>query len=67
MKYRLTRQARRDVLHIWTYIAEDNEDAADRFFDPLIQHFAMLGKTLMLAGLEKNCAPATAVSLSDNT
>ena len=44
MKYRLTQQARRDVLHIWTYIAEDNEDAADRFFDLLTQHFAMLGK-----------------------
>jgi toxin ParE1/3/4 len=44
MKYRLTRQARRNVLSIWAYIAEDNEGAADHFFDLLTQHFAMLGK-----------------------
>jgi len=35
MKYRLTRRARRDILDIWQYIAQDNEAAADRFIDLL--------------------------------
>ena len=43
MGYRLTARARRDVLLIWAYIAEDNEAAADRFVDLLIQHFQLLG------------------------
>ena len=41
--YRLTARARRDILRIWTYIAEDSETAADRFADLLIQHFQLLG------------------------
>jgi plasmid stabilization system protein ParE len=28
--YVLTPLAKADVFHIWTYIADDNEDAADR-------------------------------------
>ena len=44
MTYRLTRRARRDILAIWVYIAENNESAADRFVDVLIHHFALLGK-----------------------
>jgi toxin ParE1/3/4 len=43
MTYRLTKRARRDVLQIWRYIAEDNESAADRFVDLLTHHFRMLG------------------------
>ena len=43
MNYRLTKRARRDVLQIWRYIAEDSEAAADRFVDNLIQHFRILG------------------------
>jgi toxin ParE1/3/4 len=43
MGYRLTARARRDVLQIWSYIAEDSETAADRFVDLLIQHFQLLG------------------------
>ena len=41
--YRLTRRARRDVLQIWQYIADDNEQAADRFIDLLIRYFSLLG------------------------
>ena len=44
MTYRLSRRARRDLLHIWNYIAEDNESAADRFIDLMIQHFQLLGR-----------------------
>ena len=42
--YRLAKRARRDVLQIWRYIAEDNERAADRFIDLLTHHFELLGE-----------------------
>ena len=41
--YRLTRRARRDVLEIWQRIADDSEQAADRFVDRLTHHFQLLG------------------------
>jgi toxin ParE1/3/4 len=44
MAYRLTVRARRDVLEIWRYIAQDNEPAADRFIDNLIRRFGFLGE-----------------------
>jgi plasmid stabilization system protein ParE len=43
MGYRLTARARRDVLRICTYVAEESEAAADRFVDLLVQHFRLLG------------------------
>ena len=43
MGYRLTARARRDVVRIWAYIADDSEAAADRFVDLLVQHFQLLG------------------------
>jgi toxin ParE1/3/4 len=36
-KARLSRLAEQDLLDIWTYIAKDNPDAADRFTDLLSQ------------------------------
>lgn len=45
MNYRLTRRARRDILDIWQYIAQDNELAADRFIDLLVRHFGLLGSS----------------------
>jgi toxin ParE1/3/4 len=44
MTYRLSEHARQDLLHIWNHIAEDNEPAADRFLDLLIQHLDLLAK-----------------------
>jgi toxin ParE1/3/4 len=44
VKYRLTVKARRDVLQIWSYIADDNETAADNFLQLLTEHFGLLGK-----------------------
>jgi plasmid stabilization system protein ParE len=44
MIYRLTRRAKRDVVAIWVHIAEDNENAADRFVDLLTRNFQLLGK-----------------------
>ncbi|MBT9331423.1 type II toxin-antitoxin system RelE/ParE family toxin [Paracidobacterium acidisoli] len=43
MIFRLSRQARQDLLQIRNYIAEDSEAAADRFIDFLIGRFQMLG------------------------
>jgi toxin ParE1/3/4 len=43
MTYRVTRRARRDILGIWRYIAEDNERAADRLVDLLTRYFQLLG------------------------
>jgi len=44
MTYRISGRARRDLLEIWRYIADDNETAADRFIDLLVQRFQLLGK-----------------------
>jgi toxin ParE1/3/4 len=41
--YRLTRQARQDMLTIWRHIAEDNETAADLFMDLLTAKLNLLG------------------------
>jgi toxin ParE1/3/4 len=44
VNYYLSSRARRDILLLWNYIAEDNEQAADRFVDFLIQRFKLLGR-----------------------
>ena len=36
-KARLSRLAEQDLLDLWTYIAQDNPEAADRFVDLLVQ------------------------------
>lgn len=42
--YLLTQRARRDILDIWEYIASDDEAAADRFIERLIERFQLLGE-----------------------
>jgi toxin ParE1/3/4 len=44
MTYRLSGRARRDLVEIWRYIANDNESAADRFIDLITQRFGLLGE-----------------------
>lgn len=44
-RYRLTEQAREDVLAIWQYIAEDNADAADRLIDKFTETYATLARS----------------------
>ena len=44
MNYRLTRRARLDTLDIWSYIAQENESAADRLIDRLTRQFQLLGE-----------------------
>jgi plasmid stabilization system protein ParE len=41
--YRLSQRTRRDLVEIWSYIAEDNEAAADRFINLLMGSFRRLG------------------------
>ena len=40
---RLSRLAEQDLLDIWTHIAKDNQEAADRFIDLLVQKCDNLG------------------------
>jgi toxin ParE1/3/4 len=42
--YRLSQRARRDLVEIWSYIAEDSEESADRFIDLLVRSFKNLGQ-----------------------
>ena len=44
MTYKITREARRDMLRIWSYIADNNEDAANHLLDLLKEHFHLLGR-----------------------
>ena len=45
MAYRLTARARRDVLEIWSYIAEDNLDAANRVEEAVYSACAFLAES----------------------
>jgi len=42
--YRLSQRTRRDLVEIWSYIAEDSEAAADRFINLLMGSFRRLGQ-----------------------
>lgn len=42
--YVLSLQARRDLIDIWKYIAQNNEEAADGLYERFYQVFALLGK-----------------------
>jgi toxin ParE1/3/4 len=44
-RYRLTEQAREDVLDIWQYIAADNPDAADRIIDQFTATYGSLARS----------------------
>jgi toxin ParE1/3/4 len=42
--YRLTRLAEADVLGIWSYIARDNLEAADRMIDRFTEAYELLAR-----------------------
>jgi len=44
MTYRVSGRARRDLIEIWRYIANDSESAADRFIDLITQRFRLVGE-----------------------
>jgi toxin ParE1/3/4 len=62
MTYRVSGRARRDLLQLWRYIAEDNESAADRLIDLITQHFQLLGRNPYAGKAGTTFAPAIAVS-----
>ena len=62
MTYRLSRRARRDILAIWVYIAENNEPAADRFVDCLAIISSCSGSILSRGEAVRICGPGIAVS-----
>ena len=43
VRYRISAKADRDLIDIWTHIAMDSEQAADRFHDLLCSKFRALG------------------------
>ena len=42
--YRLTREARKDLVSIWAYIGADNEGAAEHFVGSLVETFETLAQ-----------------------
>ena len=55
--YKLTRLAERDVLGIWTYIAEENIGAADLVLDYLHDRCLLLSKMPGMGRLREDFAP----------
>lgn len=43
-RYRLSQRARRDILDIWNYIADDSERSADAFIDRVTAQLELLGR-----------------------
>lgn len=48
MAFRISEEARRDLIGIWSYIAEDSETAADNRLAQLYDHFDLLGKSIFM-------------------
>ena len=55
--YKLTSLAERDVLEIWTYIAEENIGAADLVLDYLHDRCLLLSKMPAMGRLREDFAP----------
>jgi toxin ParE1/3/4 len=53
----VTRQAREDLLAIWTYIAADNTAAADRVLDAIDQRCALLAENPAFGPARPDIAP----------
>ena len=65
--YRLSQKARRDLVEIWSYIAPDSEEAADRFTDLVVGSFKLLGQNPYLGRSRDDLRPASAVSWLGST
>jgi len=48
MAFRISEEARRDLLGIWSYVAEDSETAADALLSKLYDHLELLGKSVFM-------------------
>jgi toxin ParE1/3/4 len=56
-KAQLSRLAEQDLLDIWSYIARDNPDAADRFVDLLTEKCAILAESPDMGRHREELAP----------
>lgn len=54
----LTSQAKLDLDEIWLFIAEDNLDAADRFYDHLLSKFIMLAEQPLIGRSRDELLPS---------
>jgi len=56
-KARLSRLAEQDLLEIWSYIARDNPDAADRFIDLLTEKCELLAESPQIGRRREELSP----------
>jgi toxin ParE1/3/4 len=56
-QYRVSNAARADLDEIWLYIAQDNEEAADRFIKALIGRFPKLASMPRLGRVREELSP----------
>lgn len=54
---RLSRLAEQDLLEIWSYIARDNPDAADRFVDLLTEKCGLLAEAPEMGRRREELSP----------
>lgn len=52
-----TAQAEEDLIEIWTYISQDNPDAADRVLDAIEERFYTLVDNSLMGRLRPDIAP----------
>jgi toxin ParE1/3/4 len=57
MAFHISEEARRDLLGIWSYIAEDSETAADALLSQLYDHFELLGKSIFMGRRRDDVRP----------
>ncbi len=62
----LTNEAKRDLLSIWSYVAEDNPAAADRVLDSLNEHMSLLTDNPLLGPARPDIAPDLRYLVSGN-
>jgi toxin ParE1/3/4 len=56
-KARLSRLAEQDLLEIWSYIARDNPDAADRFINLLTEKCQLLAESPEIGRRREELSP----------
>ena len=62
----ISKQAKRDLTAIWSYIASDNEAAADRVLDSLNDKIALLVDHPFIGPARPDIAPDLRYLISDN-
>ena len=57
MAFRISDEARRDLIGIWDYIADDSEEAADSVLSLLYEEFNLLGKNIFMGRRRDDLRP----------